>query len=473
MGKKNKKRQITKDEYRRQQLKDSNVSVYKKGEPLDPEELRKLQKEIAGEEYQVWGSNIFGFERWDSSYYEDQALKNKGIDYYKYLYERDDTIYKAIKARKIALTNRAWALKSPHSNCPKCDKMKTFIKMVLDNLGYAQPGTGFQHLISQMLSSFFEGWELHEVVYDVIERGDFAGKIAVAYCKHKNQHNYKLDVDKYDNIKPDGVVYKKEDAVITVKQKRYDKSKFIITQYDPEKGNPYGSSAINLRVAYLCFVKRVAFDFWGIKGQRYGVPSIKIILDNLADKDLYDKAIVIAQSYKNRAGVVLDRTMTLELVEAKTDGRDDIFRGLIDRCDKGILNCLNLTEYGADDISGSGAGRAVTKQHGNVRDEVAVSDGKVISETLNTQLIYPLCKINFPRMDLHHAPILFYPNMNTKSIKEMADIASKMGESYDFDVNELFDSHNIMFPRIKRKIPKIKPGNEGDKKKNNEKKLDK
>lgn len=391
---------------------------------------------------------------WDSQTYEDDAVKLKGSAYYDDLLKREDKIYKAFWVRVVAAQQRIKFFQPAHENCERCKLIQEFIEENFRKLGSYQPGTNFNNLVAQIMLSIVYGFTLHEIVLTEADAGSYKGKLMLKYLKHRDQYNFEILTDKYDNIKDYGIKIKAVTLFNDDYEVTFRRDKFLITQFNPSKGNPYGHSAVEMRLGFMCLLKRLAYEFWGVRMQRYGIPSVKVTLSGYNDKQQSEKAEAIVRQYKNRSGVVLPKGMVMELLEAKESGNSNIFASLIQKCDEAILNCLNLTEYATDDTKGSGAGRAASKQHGMVRDQVTQSDCNWIADTINTQVIYPLISFNYPQYSPEHYVSLIYPEANIKYIYDFLDSINKMSENWTMDVDRTLRGYNIYLPGLKKIVKK-------------------
>ncbi len=211
--------------------------------------------ELAVNESNIYSSGMF------TKYNPDSLVGRKGLIVYDKM-RIDDTVKSSLILKKYAVLAPNFKI-VPATDSAEDIEVAKFVEYCFESM----QGSIYDSIL-QILTALDYGYSVSEINYAQIEEGEFAGKIGLASLKTKYPHNYMFDVDKYSNIKDNGLVYTAEGM-----EKKLPTNKFLIYSYQKEFGNPYGNS--DLRSAYRGYwSKDVLIKFWNIYLERYAMPTV-------------------------------------------------------------------------------------------------------------------------------------------------------------------------------------------------------
>lgn len=169
------------------------------------------------------------------------------------------------------------------------------------------------------------------------------------------------------------------------------RNKFIVVQHNDSYYNPYGESIYAKCYAPLVF-KRGGIELWSLFVQKYGMPWIwaKVGSGKTEDLDAILEAIMVL---KQTGGISTPDDVDLNVLdEGANSNSSDNYLKFIHFCNaeisKAILSQTLTTEQGS---TGS---YAMSQTHLQVRDDVVMSDARLVESAFN-KLIEYIVELNF------------------------------------------------------------------------------
>lgn len=145
-------------------------------------------------------------------------------------------------------------------------------------------------------------------------------------------------------------------------------------------------------ISWLWMFKNFDVKAWTVFAETYGQPIRIGKYDGSASAE--DKAVLL-KALRNigsdMAGII-PVTMQMELIEAKMTGNIDLFERYADWIDRQVSKAVLGNTGTTDAIAG---GHAVGKVHRQVEEDIERADAKLLSATLNRDLVKPLIDLNF------------------------------------------------------------------------------
>lgn len=175
--------------------------------------------------------------------------------------------------------------------------------------------------------------------------------------------------------------------------------KFLIPTYNDINNNyynPYGDKILS-----SCFwpasFKNTDYKWWVTFTEKYGMPYLvgKLPPGQESQREAMEEEL---KAMAVDAIAVISTDCEIEVQKTGDKSSAGIYNDLIESCDAAIAKVIlgqTLTTEGSDKGSGS---LALGKVHSSVRDDIILSDKKIVENTHN-QLIQWICEINFGVLD--------------------------------------------------------------------------
>ena len=256
------------------------------------------------------------------SFNPDDLVGKKGLQIYAKMMQ-DDQVKAVLTMKKYARLSTPWYI-IPASNDPIDKEVADFVKFSFQNL----EGT-FENNLLNIYTALEFGFSITELVYQIINKGRFAGKIGLKSLKTREPYNYDFDFDKHGNLKPDGIVFQATE--------RYPIEKFVIYSYNKEFSNWYGKS--DLRSAYRSwFSKEILIRFYNMYLERFGMPTVKGVYKKGTPEEQVKKLRDILSNIQSRYSITIPEDITVDLLQA--GGGDAAFRSAIEMHNKFIARSV-------------------------------------------------------------------------------------------------------------------------------------
>lgn len=174
--------------------------------------------------------------------------------------------------------------------------------------------------------------------------------------------------------------------------------KFLVPTYNDinnEYYNPYGDRLLS-SCFWLATFKKTGYKWWVTFCEKYGMPYLVGKIPP-GQEDRRDAMMEELKAMAMDAIAVVSEDCSIDVQQTGNKSSSDMYNGLIDSCDAAIAKILlgqTLTTEGSDKGSGS---LALGKVHSAVRDDIILSDKKLVENTHN-QLIQWICDINFGQL---------------------------------------------------------------------------
>ena len=170
------------------------------------------------------------------------------------------------------------------------------------------------------------------------------------------------------------------------------KYKFIVHRNQPRGENPYGTALLS-RCYWPWTFKRAGLRFWLTMCEKFGVPTILALFkcDNEEEAEKRAREITDAlYTIQSSAAAALANIEDIETLEAKGAGED--FLKLCTFCNFEISKAIT-NQILSSDIGDSGS-YALSKEHKDTLNRLALEDGLALAELFNTTLIPWIVELN-------------------------------------------------------------------------------
>lgn len=345
-------------------------------------------------------------------YNPDDLLSTRGLDVYDRMMT-DAQVRASVNTKRYALLARPWQVfpaerdrRSPEF-AAACEA-RDFVEDALRGLrGPDGSVREFRHTLFEMMSAFYRGFSLAEMVWNVADGGRWRGRYVLDAIKFKHPKQIGFDMDEYLNVvrvtswTPTG-------GLISA-----PRGKCLLYIYNQRDELPYGDS--DLRSVYKhWYSKSKIMEFWNLRLQRYGIPFAYATLGSASDA-MGAKVLEILRSFQQDASAVFPTNVRPQLMEAKSDGSEAFLSALEWHNQQIAIGVLLQTL-----TSGEGL-RAGSMALGRVHFDILLfalqcmkSD---IEEVVNAQVVRPLVDANF---DHRLYPRFSLGNLNEKDLASLA-----------------------------------------------------
>lgn len=303
---------------------------------------------------------------------QDSVLSTRGWDYR--VYEellRDDQVASVFQQRRLALTSKELVVE-PASDRRVDKKAAEFLEAELKRVGW-------DRVTDKMLFGVFYGYAVAEILWQSpAERGD--GMIGIKDIKVRKQRRFKFHSDGTPRL------------ITTSGQlgEELPPQKFWWFSHGGDNDDdPYGLGVAH-SLYWPVFFKRNGMKFWLIALEKYGMPTIKALVDDV-DEGERKKILAAITALQRDSAIVLPKAVELELLESARSGTAD-YDTLCRRMDAAISKVILSQTMTTDD----GSSQSQANVHKTVKDEVVQGDADLICESFNRGPATWLTNWNFP-----------------------------------------------------------------------------
>lgn len=318
---------------------------------------------------------------WGSKFAFNEAVTATDL---RDMVEKDAQVKAAIMLKILARTSSGWTIE-PASDDALDVEIAEYVEAQLSGI----PGTMDGFLRRAMMALPYRT-SVHEIVYEYIETGRWAGRVGLKALKVKRPEKFELETDKFGNLT--GLKMKKglNDSVTL------DPEYFVLWAYAHE-GDYQGKS--DLRAAYRWWkTKDFIGRMWNIWIERYASPVPVAKYPPSTDPKDKAKLAEFLQTIHSRKSVVVPKEWEVELLESARDGGD--FELSMRYCDRMIARSILLPNLLLDE--GSSGAYALGKVHAETFRWVLDALGKEIEhDIVGDQIIRRLVDLNFQDVEVY------------------------------------------------------------------------
>jgi phage gp29-like protein len=235
--------------------------------------------------------------------------------------------------------------------------------------------------------------------------------------------------------------------------------KFISHVHSAKSGIPV-RGGLARAVAWLWMFKNYSIKDWLSFLEMYGQPMRVGRYDVGAHEDDIRKLQFAVSQIGTDAAATYPRTMDIEFIDAKgATAPADLWQAMIlfinDEISKAVLG-----QTSSADAKASGIGSGQSDLHGEVRDDIARADGKLLAATLNRDLVKPMIFLNFGARKKYPRIKIAKPDpVDVKSKVEAATALATLG--VEIDAEEMREMAGLPAPKTKGAKLLIAPGFSG------------
>jgi SPP1 gp7 family putative phage head morphogenesis protein len=327
-------------------------------------------------------------------YVPDELVRRKGIKIFEDMM-RDEEISSSIEALKIMRLSSGWEIE-PASTSEEDQYVADFVRYNFENVEGS-----FEADLFEIMGALEYGISISELVWEVADKGKYAGKIILRAIKSKNPKYFNIYTDDFDNILENGIV-----NISSIDYgKQYPVEKFVIYTFRKQYENVFGVSRI--RTLYdIWYFKQLWLRAWGIYLEKFGHPIPIAKYPVGANEKLIEEIWEIVRTIKLETALMIPNNFEIEMKEVSARG-GDMFKAAIDYCNTQIRKVI-LGQTLTSDTRGVGS-YALGKVHFDILLMYLEQLGRDVAEkAINQQIIKRLVDYNFKVED--------YPKFKFKSL---------------------------------------------------------
>ncbi len=344
-------------------------------------------------------------------YHPDDLLTTRGIDIYDRMMT-DAQVRASINVKRFAILARPWQIfpairDRAHPDFAAACEARDFVEDALRSLrGPDGSLREFRHTLFEMMSAFYRGFALAEMVWRVEERGRWRGRYLLTALKFKNPRQIGFELDPFLNV----------EAVTswtpTGGLQTLPRHKCLLYVYNQRDELPYGDS--DLRAVYRhWYSKTKIIEFWNLRLQRFGIPFA--YANAPTGSETGAKLLEVLRELQQDSSAVFPPNVHPQLLETHGDGGGPFLSALEWHNQQIAIGILLQTL-----TSGEGL-RAGSMALGRVHFDILLFALQCMKQdveaTVNAQIVRPLVDYNF---DHGLYPQFSLGNLNEKDIAPLA-----------------------------------------------------
>ena len=324
-------------------------------------------------------------------YNPDDLLSSKGWDIYERMMN-DAMVRAAINTKRYALLAKPWQVLpkvESGAKSPTAEAMaaRDFVEESLREIRGANGATrDFRQVLFEMMSAFYRGFSITELVWRIETAGRWAGKYRLGSMKTKPPKQIGFEVDDYLNVQ---AITSWTPVAGTV---RVPREKCVLYVHQAHDELPYGDS--DLRPVYKhWWSKDLLSQFWNLTLEKFGAPAVWAQAPPATSDGRQSEILTSLEEIRQASAVVFPHDVEPKLLQANPASAD-VYLNAVDWHNQQIAQGILLQTLT------SGEGRRVGslslgKVHFDVLLYVLENAKADVEAAVNTQVIQPLLAYNF------------------------------------------------------------------------------
>ncbi len=220
----------------------------------------------------------------------------------------------------------------------------------------------------------------------------------------------------------------------------------FITHIHPAKSGLPIRGGLARAIAWGWMFKNYAIKDWVSFLEMYGQPIRVGRYDPGATEGDIRKLMRAVAQVGTDAAAVYPRTMDLEFIDGKTGtAPNELWRSLAEYIDDQVSKAV-LGQTSSADAKASGIGSGQADLHGQVREDIARADAKLLAATLNRDLVRPIIQLNRGPRKAYPRIIIGKPDpVDVKGLLDAAQSLVPMG--VEVDAEEMREMAGLPAPK--------------------------
>ncbi len=221
--------------------------------------------------------------------------------------------------------------------------------------------------------------------------------------------------------------------------------KFIVHLHPAKSGIPM-RGGLARAVAWGWMFKNYAIKDWVAFLEMYGQPIRTGRFDPGASEADIRKLMRAVAAIGSDAAAVFPRTMDIEFIDSKAGtAPNELWRSMAEYIDEQVSKVV-LGQTSSSDAKAGGLGSGQANLHGDVRDDLARADAKLLAATLNRDLVIPLVSLNHGARDAYPRIVIEQPDaVDVQAQIEAAEKLAAMG--VEIDAEEMREMAGLPAPK--------------------------
>ena len=294
--------------------------------------------------------------------------------------ERDTHIFAELSKRKRTISSISYQI-LPFDDSQKASEIAQFVSEMLNNLSYdgfkIDQITGFDDVIFNIADAIGKALSINEIIYDVSE-----GQYVIKQIKHRPLDWFKFNPNNSTELRLLDNSYEGEELI---------PGKWIVHFHPAKSGSPYRAALFRV-LAWLFLFRNFSVKSWWQFLEIFGIPlRLGKYPEGSSDEEkntLLRAVTNIAQD----AAAIIPEGMEVDFKDA-VKGAGNPHQKMLEWTEKEISKAiLGATLTSNNQQVGS---YALGQVHNQVRMDILANDIKLITTTINNQLIKPVVQLNY------------------------------------------------------------------------------
>lgn len=338
-----------------------------------------------------------------SPYNPSVLVTRKGLNIFDQM-KLDEQVKVALAFKKAVVLASGWEITSPSDQDAEWE-VSSFVREVTEHME-----GGFNKALLKILLGVDYGYSISEKMY-----AEKDGKVVLAGLKSCKPHYFDFVTDNYGALK--GLLQR---YVPGATDKELPPYKFAVFTYGEEFENKYGKS--DLEAAYRpWWTKDNAYKWFAIMLERYGMPPLFAFYNSNYPPAQVNAIQTVLKNIQNATMAMIPRgnKEDIEMWAPTIAGQSkEVFLAALERFDHDIARAILVPSLigGTPDKDSGSLARSQT--HFDMFLHVIKQLQNEVAEVVNSQVVRPLCDINYPLLK-SYPQFKFLPFENEQKVELM------------------------------------------------------
>ncbi len=375
------------------------------------------------------------------SYNPDTLVEKKGdLKIYQKMMI-DEQIKASITLKKYSRLSTGWEIKQGNADDQMSKMLVDYVETVIKMID----GTFYDALLG-ILTAMEYGFSISEIVKELIDKGDFKGKIGLRKIATRQPFGYSFKTDNHGNL--EGILFNEYAGTTGSDWGTNDKplppERFVIYSYNKVFSNHFGES--DLRAVYRSwFSKQCIMKFYNIYLERYGSPLMKATTPANAGKKIKEAVDKMLKNLSAKSGIRLPPGVEVELLEATRAGHAGYDKAIE------LHNTMIARGILIPELMGFTGRNAGSQSLGEVQFDVFIyileKLGRDIEETVvDEQIMRPLIDMNWADVKEDQYPMFQLKSLKPENVEMRAKILKTLADAEIVDANEPWIRDYLLLP---------------------------
>jgi len=334
----------------------------------------------------------------------DQGNPHAQCELFEDMEEKDLHLSSIMGTRKRAVTGLEIKIEAPDGANAKEKKATNLLKEHIGNI------PDLPEKLEDVLDAIGKGYSATEIIWGIHKQ-----EAIIEDLRWREPKWFRFDQESMSELRMLDPAYPDGQTLIPYK---------YITHIHKAKSGLAVRGGILRPCAWMFLFKNYSFKDWVTFAEIYAQPLRVGKYPTSASEQEKDILLQAVANMGTDAAAIIPDSMLIEFVEASgKQGSTDLYERMCRFCDEQMSKGVLGQTSSADAMSG-GLGSGQADLHGDVRDDLLRSDARLLSGTLNRDLVRPIIDLNLGTMDRYPKLTIFIED--AEDLKELGDNVEKL-----------------------------------------------